>query len=199
MRSNQLRELVLQSLEHERGGVLIYKMALECVINPELRKEWEKYLEQTKEHVDVLTALCGELRIDPKEETPGCMVVQYLGKSLVSTMKLALGAGDRAAAELVACDCVTMAETKDYANWGLIGACAASLKGREAEAFKAAHEQVEPQEAEHLYHTEGWGRELWLDALGLEAVLPPPEEERHVKSAIGAARAAQQSKEMRGL
>jgi hypothetical protein len=32
---------------------------------------------------------------------------------------------------------------------------------------------------------------LWIDALGLPAVLPPPEEVKHVETAIGAARAEQ--------
>jgi hypothetical protein len=40
-----------------------------------------------------------------------------------------------------------------------------------------------------LYHTTGWTRELWIDSLGMPAVLPPPEEEKDVKTAIGAARA----------
>jgi hypothetical protein len=32
-------------------------------------------------------------------------------------------------------------------------------------------------------------RELWLKSLGIKAVLPPPEEQKQVKTAIGAARA----------
>jgi hypothetical protein len=55
--------------------------------------------------------------------------------------------------------------------------------------LKAASEQVEDEEDEHLYHTTGWTRELWIQCLGLPAVLPPPEEEKEVKTAIGAARA----------
>ena len=46
----QLKELLLQSLEHGRGGVLVYQTALECVLNKDLRKEWTKYLEQTERH-----------------------------------------------------------------------------------------------------------------------------------------------------
>jgi hypothetical protein len=55
--------------------------------------------------------------------------------------------------------------------------------------LKAALEEVEEQEDEHLYHTAGWGRELWIQSLGIPAVLPPPEEQKDVKTAIGAARA----------
>ena len=67
----QLKELLLQSLEHERGGVLIYQTALECVINEDLEEEWEKYLEETENHVDILTTACEALGLDPDEMTPG--------------------------------------------------------------------------------------------------------------------------------
>ena len=192
MISKQLKELILQSLEHERGGELVYETALECVRNDGLREEWEKYLEQTTHHVEVLTAVCQSLGLDPHEMTPGCTVVHHMGNSLVQTMKMALRAGDPAAAELVACDCVVLAETKDHANWGLIGNCAKALKGKEAAVLLAAYDEVEDQEDEHLYHSAGWCRELWIKSLGLAAVLPPPEEVRHVKTAIGAARASKE-------
>lgn len=190
----QLRELLLQALEHERGGVLVYGTALECVVNDDLKEEWEKYLEQTEKHVEILTGTCLALGIDPGMMTPGCQVVHHTGKSLVVAMKMALAAGDPAAAELVACDCVVLAETKDHANWQLIGECAKALTGSDAEALMKVYEQVEDEEDEHLYHTKGWCRELWLKSLGLEAKLPPPEEERDVKSAMEAAKMQQERK-----
>jgi len=104
-------------------------------------------------------------------------------------MEMATAAGDPKAAELVAAECVTLAETKDHMNWELIGEVAKSEKGDAAKALKAAHEEVEDEEDEHLYHTTGWCRELWIDSLGMPSVLPPPEEEKHVKTAIGAAKA----------
>src|SRR5438105_6082122 len=54
-----------------------------------------------------------------------------------------------------------------------------------------------PGGCEHLYHSKGWLRELSLESLGLKAVLPPPEERKHVKTAIGAARAEQERGKMR--
>jgi hypothetical protein len=95
------------------------------------------------------------------------------------------------AAELVAAECVVLAETKDHQNWELLGEVAAKLKGQAAAILDEAVSQVEDEEDEHLYHTAGWSRELWMQSLGLPAVLPPPEEERDVKTAIGAARAKQ--------
>jgi hypothetical protein len=52
------------------------------------------------------------------------------------------------------------------------------------------------KEEEHLYHTMGWSRELWIGSLGMPAVIPPPEEEKDVKTAIGAARAKAARKEI---
>ena len=178
MVTSKLKELLLQSLVHERGGVLVYQTALECAVNDDLREEWEEYLEQTKNHVVVLSNVCVSLGLDPGEMTPGCQVVQHTGKSLVVAMKMALAAGDPAAAELVACECVVLAETKDHADWELIGECAKGAEGDVAAVLQAAYDEVEDEEDEHLYHTKGWCRELWLKSLGLKAMLPPPEEKR---------------------
>ena len=117
------------------------------------------------------------------------MVVRHIGESLVQAMQMALDSGLPDAAQIVATECVVLAETKDHLNWELIGMTADKLKGDEGKALKDAYEKVEDQEDEHLYHTAGWSRELWVDALGMPAVLPPPEEEKDVKTAIGAARA----------
>jgi hypothetical protein len=77
-----------------------------------------------------------------------------------------------------------------------MGEAAKKLKGDQRKAIQDAHDEVEDEEDEHLYHTTGWTRELWIEALGMQAVLPPPEEEKDVKTAIGAARAKQARSEM---
>jgi rubrerythrin len=194
--NQQLNELLLQSLETELGGVQIYQTALDCVVNKDLQEEWEKYLDQTTRHVEVMRELFEKLGLDPEQETPGRKVVRHIGESLVKAMQMAKKVGDPKAAELVACECVSLAETKDHANWELLAQCAEKLKGKEADALKEACEQVEDQEDEHLYHSKGWCRELWIASLGMPAALPPPEEKKDVKTAIGAARAQQSRKEM---
>ena len=90
-----------------------------------------------------------------------------------------------------------LAETKDHANWGLIGKAAETMSGDIAKVLKQAHAAVEKDEDHHLYHTRGWSRELWLQSLGIPAVLPPPEEVRQVETAIGASRAEQTRDRMR--
>ena len=197
MDRQQLKELILQSLEHERGGVNVYRTAIDAAVNEDLREEWSKYLEQTRRHVEILESVCKKFEIDPEGESPGRRIVHDLGVALVAAMRQAQSAGNPAAAQIVAAECVTLAETKDHADWELLTKCAAELSGEQQAALTEACEEVEDQEDEHLYHTKGWARELWLDSLGLKAVLPPPEERKQVKTAIGAALAEQESERAR--
>ena len=189
MHDDQVAELLYQALETELGGVKIYETALRCARNGDLRKEWEEYLAQTQEHVTIVRDLVTAFGLDPATMTPGREVVRHVGESLVAAMEMAESSGPPDAAELVAAECVTLAETKDHLNWELLGEVAAKSTGDRGRALEEAYARVEEQEDEHLYHTTGWGRELWIQALGMPAVLPPPEEQKSVKTAIGAARA----------
>jgi rubrerythrin len=197
MEMKELKELLLQSLEHERGGVLVYETALKCVQNEDLKEEFEKYHQETEHHVQILEEVFATMKLDTEEQSPGRKIVHDLGAALVAAMEAALGAGDPAKAQIVACECVTIAELKDHLDWELIGEASKKVPGEEGKALKAAYEEIEDQEDEHFYHSKGWTRELWMEGLGLKAVLPPPEERKHVKTAIGAARAEQERTKMR--
>jgi len=196
MKDEQVRELLYQALETELGGVVVYTTAIRCAQNDDLKEEWEEYLEQTKKHVQVVQEVLTRLGLDPNEQTPGRKVVKTIGESLVKSMEIALSDGKPGAAQLVACEAVVLAETKDHQNWHLIGEVVKQAKGELAKVLKQAHDQVEDEEDEHLYHTKGWCRELWIESLGMKAVLPPPEEVKKVETAIGAARAEQARSQM---
>ena len=189
LNTSHVTELLYQALETEKGGVQVYTTALRCASNKDLKEEWTKYLEQTKTHVQLVSDLLKGMNLDPESETPGRKIVRHIGDSLVQAMEMALRGPDLAAAQIVAAECVTLAETKDHLNWELLGEIAKKSTGDQAAMFKQAQDQVEPEEDEHLYHTGGWTRELWIESLGMPAVLPPPEEEQDVKTAIEAARA----------
>lgn len=196
MNQEQLTNLLYEALETEQGGIKIYETAVSAAVNQELKEEWEEYLDQTRNHEAILRDVFETMKLDPAKETPGRQIVRTIGEALVTAMQMAKKTGNREAAEAVAAECVTLAETKDHLNWELIGEVAKKLSGAQGKALKEAHEEVEEEEDEHLYHTQGWCRELHLQLLGLPAVLPPPEEEKDVKTAIGAARAKQARKEM---
>ena len=192
-----MKRLLLQSLEHERGGVKVYEAAIRCAISSDLKQEWSEYLDQTRNHAQILERVLQKFEIDVEERSPGRDIVRSLGDSLVAAMDKAKSADTPAAAQLVACECVVIAETKDHLNWELLAKCAAKLQGAQKRTLEEACEIVEEQEDEHLYHSKGYCRELWIDSLGLPAMLPPPEEQRHVKSAISAAQAQQESERYR--
>ncbi|CAB3857973.1 hypothetical protein N5C72_00680 [Achromobacter mucicolens] len=189
--ADQIKELLYQALETEIGGLAIYETAVSCAINEDLKKEWLGYLEETRTHRRVLLTVFEQLKLDPQAKSPGRDVVRHLGESLVKAMKMAISAGDPEAAQLVATECVVLAETKDHANWSLIGLIAEQQSGEQAKILKQAYDAVATDEDHHLYHTQGWSRELWIESLGFPAVLPPPEEVKKVETAIGASRAEQ--------
>jgi len=196
MKNEQLNQLLYEALETEQGGAKVYETAIRCAVNEDLKEEWEKYHEQTQNHEQIVRKLFDTFGLDPEKDTPGRRVVRHIGESLVQAMQMALESAKPEAAQIVAAECVVQAETKDHLNWELISQVAEKTKGEEGKALKSALEQVENEEDEHLYHTTGWTRELWIESLGLPAVIPPPEEEKDVKTAIGAARAKQSRKEM---
>ena len=181
--------LLYQLLETEMGGVQVYRTALQCAIRPDLAQEWSQYLAETERHVVVARALVEAAGLDPDAEIPARVVCRHLGDGLVNAMLEALSVGTPEEAQITAAECVVKAETKDHMNWELIGLLARKTGGPLADALKAAYDEIEVQEDHHLYHTQGWARELWAEGMGLPAVLPPPEETMQVESAVGAARA----------
>jgi ferritin-like metal-binding protein YciE len=191
--SQQGAELLYQALETELGGVHVYEAAIRCAKNSELKKEWKKYLSQTERHVEIVRGVFDALGLDADAASPGRAIVKAKGEALVEAMEQALASAPQAA-EIVAAECVVDAETKDHANWQLIGAVAEISSGEVQKVLSKAFDEVEDEEDEHLYHTKGWCRELWLDSLGLEAELPPPEEEKDVRSAAAEAKAEQTRK-----
>jgi ferritin-like metal-binding protein YciE len=188
-KQDAVQNLLLQLLETELGGVLIYRAALDAVQNDDLEEEWEKYLSETQEHVRIAERVLQACGVDPDTEAPARKVVRTIGRALEKNIRDAIAAGDPVAAEIVAAEAIVEAETKDHLNWELLGHVAKRLTGEAARVVREAIAQVEPQEDHHLYHTKGWARELWLAAFGLPAALPPPEEVKNVETAIGAARA----------
>ena len=173
-----MKELLLQSLEHERGGVKIYQTALKCVRNDDLSEEWEKYEQETETHVQILQDVFARCGSTPRSRPRGARSCTTWARRWWPQWKRRSDAATRPWREIVACECVVLAEEKDHFNWQLIGEVAAKMTGAEGKALKGAYKEVEDQEDEHYYHSKGWLRELSLEGLGLKAQLPPPEEKQ---------------------
>ena len=119
METARLTELLLQSLEHERGSAKVYQAAVECALNAGLEHELAKHLTETEHHLARLTQLISAFGIDPETQTPGRRLVAFLGESLLDTIRAAAEKGPPEAAELVACECVVFVQTKAYLDWEL--------------------------------------------------------------------------------
>ena len=114
---------------------------------------------------------------------------------LVVAMKMALAAGDPAAAELVACECVVLAETKDHADWELIGECAKELTGELRQPLSDAYGRSRTRKTSTSITRKGWCRELWLQVARPQSGAAAAGRGRSVKTAIDAARVKQQRRE----
>jgi hypothetical protein len=64
-----VQDLLCQALETELGGVAVYQMAILCAQRGELKAEWQKYLEQTERHVEIVRELMANLDLDPEAES----------------------------------------------------------------------------------------------------------------------------------
>lgn len=179
----QATDLLCQALEAKLGCVHVYEAAILAAQNANLRKEWETHRDRTRNHVRILRGVFAELGLDPETETPGRNAVHDIGSCLFQAMMKARRESSEEAAQLVAAECVILAETRIHFNRGLLGELANSLKGAEGKTLKSAYDAME---MEHLDYTMGWARGLWLKSLGLPALLPPTEERKDVKiAAVG--------------
>lgn len=190
MKREAFHELLCQAMETELGGEQLYLAAVESAVNPDVKKEWTKYLEETRTHQDILARVFEAAGLDPETDSPGREVLRLKAKALVGAVTSARDKDPRLG-ELVAAESIVEAESKDHQNWELLGKMIEHLEGDLKQTVQEAYDEVSEQEAEHLFHTMGWARELWLDYMGVPAVLPPPEEQKHVETQIGAARAEQ--------
>ena len=190
MDKKQLEELLYQAMETELGGEQVYVAAVAAAVNDQVREEWEKYLEETRTHQTVLQGVFEAAGLDPASDSPGRAILRDKAASLVKAIETAQQTMPGAGAQLVAAECIVEAESKDHQNWVLIGVLAEHATGEMKTALQDAYDEVYEQEGEHLFHTMGWARELWLESLGLPAAIPPPEEEQHTKTQVGAGRAA---------
>jgi hypothetical protein len=94
-----------------------------------------------------------QLGLDARYLSPAAKVVQQKASGLLSTMTSPDGLPSKAA-EINAIENIVLAETKDHADWEMLGKIARqSNDSRLRDVLKPAVSEVEPQEDEHLNWT----------------------------------------------
>jgi rubrerythrin len=176
MNNQVLLDKLSEFLMVEQCGWQLYRVVGERATDPELQARYQEFGQETDRHRTILTGLIGDLGGDPDYVSPTARVAQVKSEALLQS---ALVSGPLSEAEREASDLenVLLAETKDHADWELLGQLAEQLpSGKARTAIEAAVAEVEPQEDEHL----GWAQTK-LAELGLKAIMgetPPPDPER---------------------
>ncbi|AYQ89557.1 hypothetical protein EDD84_10880 [Burkholderia gladioli] len=190
--TSRVHELLYQAFEAELGGAQVYRAALPPVLRARSRPAgtWERHHRQSLHHEDMLRAIVRGLGLDERIQPPGRLAVAETGKALVNVVELARRNASPADAQIIAAECVLLAETKRNLNRELIGQAAEQPSGDAAGLLREAHDAVAAQEDHRLYRTREWARGMWPAAMDFPAVLPPPETGRDGAPAAGAAQAA---------
>jgi rubrerythrin len=167
----------------ERGGKMLYQAALSIIQNPDVLRQFQKFYEQTAHHEEVLTRVITELGGDPAHMSSGARLAEMKARSLLDTMNSPDGlrrtngapaettaeetfVPSSTLAELNAMENIVLAETKDHADWELLGKISRqSSDERIRDVLKPVVSDIENQEDEHLNWTRQKLAELTMAAL----------------------------------
>lgn len=175
----RLRELLLQALEAETGNAAVLSMALRCALNPELRRSWRDLLEYSRRRERTLVSVFQQLDLNPCSRTTGRRIAGQLTGALLDALGEALESGDMEAAQVVAAECVELAAVRIQRTWELIGHVAHVSPDEAGRTLDTAFDAA-PRDEGELFRHRGWTRELWIQSLGLPAVVPPPGRAAHL-------------------
>jgi rubrerythrin len=169
-----LMKKLSEFLAVEEGGQKLYEKALTLVIDSEVRSKFREFLQQTRDHQKKLTQIIKQLGGNPRTKSPTAQVATAKAEALLKAM--GLRALSKQENELNAMENIVLAETKDHADWELLGKIARQTTDAQLrKALKDAVNTVEEQEDEHLNWTKKKLAELEMIALNSEM----PEEQEH--------------------
>ena len=159
-----LMDVLSEFLAVEMGGQKLYEKALGLVSDSEVRSKFHEFHRQTIKHQKVLADVINKLGGNTRTQSPGAKVATEKAQALLRSMD---GNGlSKDQAELNAIENIVLAETKDHADWELIGKIARqSNDDRLREVLGAAASEVEQEEDEHLNWTRKKLGELQMEAL----------------------------------
>ena len=153
-----IADLLSSFLVHEQCGFHLYRTVSGLTKNPMLSTKYQEFGAQTEEHIGILEQLITDLGGKPGYVSPAARMTEAMNAKMMEAITLLSGSADENTVEQVMLEAVVLAETKDHANWKLLGQLAEKMPDGEAKnAFLAAVGQVEDQEDEHLE----WASSTW--------------------------------------
>ena len=159
-----LMDLLSEFLAVEQGGQQLYEKALELVFDSEVKTKFREFLKQTMTHQKVLTEIINKLGGNPRAQSHTAKIATQKAEALLRTM------GDpglsRDQNQLNAMENIVLAETKDHADWELLGKIARQTTDNQLrEVLAPAAKNVEQEEDEHLNWTRKKLGDLQMAAL----------------------------------
>ncbi len=163
-----LADLLSSFLAHEQCGYHLYLVATGVTRDARLRERYEHFGRETENHIRILEELITRLGGNPGYVSPAARLVEATGAKLLEVPGLLNGTAHEATVELTVLEAVVLAETKDHADWRMLQSLTDDMpEGEVREAFRAAVDQVEQEEDEHLtWATTTWERLVMTQVKG---------------------------------
>lgn len=163
-----MADLLSSFLAHERCGYHLYLVAAGTTERSQLREKYQEFGRETENHIRILEELIARLGGDPGYVSPASRLVEANDSKMLESRGLFNGTLDQATVELGLLEAVVAAETKDHANWRLLKNLTEDMpEGAMREAFRAAVDEVEADEDEHLtWATTTWEQMVMAQAKG---------------------------------
>jgi len=138
-------------LTHERCGRHLYRSVEGRTKNPILQTKYHEFGNETERHVEILEQLIAKAGGNPNYVSPTARAIQLADTKTLEASFLGSGALDLMTAEMAMLDAVFLAESADHANWQTLGKLVEHVSaGPIQDAFRAACDEVESQEDEHI-------------------------------------------------
>jgi rubrerythrin len=160
-----LRDKLSEFLAVEQGGLKLYEEALRIVSDPEISKKFRLFYEQTRKHETILLRVMQAFGMDPTYMSIGAKVATEKAEALLKTMINGLSGR---AAEINAVENIVLAETKDYADWELLGKVSRQCDDEKIrDVLKPAVAEVAPEEDDHLKWTKNQLARLEMNVIAV--------------------------------
>jgi rubrerythrin len=151
-------DLLSSFIAHEQCAVHLYRTVEGLTANPMLQAKYRDFLGDSQRHVDILMQVVAQTGGEPQYVSPAARLVHAMNTHLVESVVLAAGSADELPREMAMLEAVVLGETKDHANWSFLSSlCEKMSDGPSRDALRAAVDQVEPEEDEHV----GWAKQTW--------------------------------------
>jgi hypothetical protein len=129
----------------EQGGVQLYEKALEELQHEMHRTQLEKFLDQTRRHVELCDEMMEAADADQSYGSPGAEAAERKARGLISTEV------PEELVDLNNFENLVLAETKDHWNWETLSAVAGEVSEVNLKrVVSRAVREVQKQEVDHL-------------------------------------------------